>query len=69
MVRADLHLEAVLGLGVGTHHHTGVVQEDVDPLLLGVDLLRALPHGGEAGEITLVDDEVGVGDLRVRNST
>ena len=68
MVRANLHLEAVLRLGVWAHHDAGVVQEDVDPLLLGVDLGRALPHRGEAGQIALVDDQVGVGDLRMLNS-
>ena len=64
MVGANLHLEAVLSFGVGAHHHASVVQEDINPVFLGVDLGRALPHGGEAGQIALVDDEVGVGDLR-----
>ena len=53
----------VCSLGVGAHHDAGVVDEDVDPVLLGVDLLGALADGLEAGEVALVDGDVGAGNL------
>ena len=67
VIGANLHLEALLSLGVGAHHDAGIVQEYVDPLLLGVDLLGALPDRGETGQVALVDDEVGIGDLKRQN--
>ena len=50
VVRAELHLEAVLGALLGDGHHAGVVDEDVEVALPrvgeGVD-------GGEVGEVEL----------------
>jgi hypothetical protein len=44
MVHAELHLEAVSGLGLGDPHHPGVVDEQVDALVRGHDLLGRGAH-------------------------
>ena len=49
-------------LRVRAHHDAGVVDEDVDALLLRVDLLGARPDRLEAGEVALVH-----GDVRAAN--
>ncbi len=59
MVGAYLHLETVLCAGERTHHDSGVVQQDV---YLGegvVELLRALAHARQAGQVAFVEDYFG----------
>ena len=51
MVGADLHLQPVLRPRERAGHHAGVVDQDVG-LLQGVaQLLRALPHTFQAGQV------------------
>ena len=44
VVSANLHLETVLSLHVGAHHNPGIVDQDIDGLLLGIDLLGTFAH-------------------------
>ena len=55
VVRPDLHLEPVLSLGEWAHHDSGVVDEDVDALLLLVDILGALTDGLQARQVAPVE--------------
>ena len=53
VVRPHSHLEAVLGLGVGTVADPGVVDEDVDPVDLGLESLRASADRGQTAQVEL----------------
>jgi hypothetical protein len=51
MVHAELHLEAVGGLGLRDPHHAGVIDQQVDALVLGHDLLGRGTHRRLRGEV------------------
>ncbi len=53
MVGAELHLEAIGRLGLGTHHDPGVVDQDVHGVLLLVEGGRALPDRFQGGQVQL----------------
>ena len=55
MVDAERCLEAVLSLGSFGCHETSVVDQQVQPRLLPVDLLGEGPHGRQRGEVELPD--------------
>ena len=62
VIRAQLHLEAVLGHVTRGHgHHAGVVDEDVDRPSRGERLLRKRLDRREAGEVEVRRSHIGVG--------
>ena len=62
MVRADLHLEAIVREAAGDGHHAGVVDEEVQATAMGGrPLLGECSDRREAGEIELIDLDGGLG--------
>mgnify|MGYP001811003622 CR=1 FL=1 len=55
MIRAELHLEALLRLPARTHHHAGVVDEQVELFEAGVHALRKLAHRLQVGQVDELD--------------
>ena len=51
VVGAELHVEALLRLPLGAEHDPGVVDEDVELVLVDEQLARALAHRLEGGEV------------------
>jgi hypothetical protein len=63
VIRAQLHVKAVLRLPAGTAHDAAVVHEQVDLLLLSQEPPRALAHRAERRQVALfhVDNVAGLG--------
>ena len=53
VIGAELHVEPVLGLPVGTIHDAGIVDQDINLLLLVQEILGAFSHRSQGGEIEL----------------
>jgi hypothetical protein len=51
MVHSELHLEPVFGTPPRDSHHARVVDEDVDPRMVGADARGGSVHGGQRREI------------------
>ena len=57
MVGADLDLKALLGVGLGTSHDTGVEDEQVQPWLGGIQVSCQSLHRLQICKIQLLDED------------
>jgi len=55
VVDAELHLEALGGPALGAHHDAGVVDQQVEPLVVAGEVARERTHLLEIGEVELAD--------------
>lgn len=62
--RTELELETVLGRRLRGGHDAGVVDEQVDVLVLGVELIASLAHGDERREVRVFQAGLGTGEAR-----
>ena len=61
MVCAELQFEAVLGGRLGCVHDSGVVDEQVDAVVIGPQLFRGGAHGLQRGQVEFLKLDVGAG--------
>ena len=58
MICPELGLEAVLCPGQGRRHDSGVVEQDVQPVQLGPELVGARSHASQAGQVELAENNL-----------
>ena len=59
VVDAELELEAVSGRGVRRVAHPGVVDQQIDPVMSGAQLLGSGPDRGQRTHVEMLNSEVG----------